>query len=280
MSATQMKISPIAYADTGSGEPVVMIHCSSSSAREWQSLCETLNADFRSIAVDQWGCGNSAPWGGQVAFTLASEAAPIVNVIREIGTPVHLVGHSYGGGVALKIAREHPELVLSLTLIEPSCFHLLAGDPQDVELLSEITTLANAVIDAVSSGNYWEGTEQFVDYWSGAGTWAAMPQKLKMRLCQTLDKVILDFRALFNEPTELGDYANITCPGLVLCGEYARGPNRRIAEILGDALPRVTLQMIPRAGHMSPVTHPEVVNGAILDHLYRNSVTEPQVRVA
>ena len=280
MSATQMKISPITYIDTGSGEPVVMIHCSSSCAREWQSLCETLNADFRSIAVDQWGCGKSDPWGGQVDFTLASEAAPIVNVIREIGTPVHLVGHSYGGGVALKIAREHPELVHSLTLIEPSCFHLLAGDPQDAELLSEITTLANAVIDAVSSGNYWEGTEQFVDYWSGTKTWAAMPHKLQMRLCQTLGKVILDFRALFNEPAEPGDYANITCPVLVLCGEYARGPNRRIAEILADALPHVTLQMIPQAGHMSPVTHPEVVNSAILEHLYRNSVIEPQVRVA
>ncbi len=280
MSATQMKIFPITYIDTGSGEPVVMIHCSSSCAREWQSLCETLNADFRSIAVDQWGCGKSDSWGGQVDFTLASEAAPIVNVIREIGTPVHLVGHSYGGGVALKIAREHPDLVLSLTLIEPSCFQLLAGDPQDAELLSEITTLANAVIDAVSSGNYWEGAEQFVDYWSGTKTWAAMPHKLQMRLCQTLGKVILDFRALINEPAELGDYANITCPVLVLCGEYARGPNRRIAEILADALPHVTLQMIPQAGHMSPVTHPEVVNSAILEHLYRNSVTEPQVRVA
>ncbi len=280
MFTTQMKISPIAYTDSGSGEPVVMIHCSSSSSREWQSLCETLNADFRSFAADQWGCGKSDSWGGQVEFTLASEAEPIVNVIRKIGTPVHLVGHSYGGGVALKIAREHPELVLSLTLIEPSAFHVLAGDPQDAGLLSEITTLANAVTDAVSSGNYWEGTAQFVDYWSGAGTWAAMPYKSQMRLCQTLGKVVLDFRALLNEPTELRDYANITCPILIICGEYARGPSRRIAEILADALQRVTLQMIPQAGHMSPFTHPDEVNSVILDHLYRNSVTEPQVRVA
>ena len=204
----------------------------------------------------------------------------VARATRGIGTPVHLVGHSYGGGVALKIAHEHPDLVLSLTLIEPSCFHLLAGDPQDAEFQSEITTLANAVIDAVSSGNYWEGTEQFVDYWSGANSWAAMSHKLKMRLCQTLGKVVLDFRALFNEPAELGDYANITCPVLVLCGEYARGPNRRIVEILADVLPRVTLQMIPRAGHMSPVTHPEVVNGAILDHLYRKSVAEARVGLA
>jgi pimeloyl-ACP methyl ester carboxylesterase len=280
VSATQMKNAHIAYTDTGSGDPVVMIHCSSACAREWQDLCETLNADFRSIAADQWGCGKSDPWGGQAEFTLASEAAPIVNVIREIGTPVHLVGHSYGGGVALKIARENPELVLSLTLIEPSSFHLLAGDPRDAGLLSEIATLANAVTDAVSSGNYWQGTEQFVNYWSGAGAWAAMPHKLQMKLSQTLGKVILDFRALINEPAELGDYANITCPTLMLCGEYARGPSQRIAEILADALQCVTLQMIPQASHMSPVTHPDEVNNAVLDHLYRHSVTELQARVA
>ena len=280
MSATQMKNEHIAYTDTGSGDPVVMIHCSSTCAREWQDLCETLNADFRSITLDQWGCGKSDPWGGQAKFTLASEAAPIVNVIREIGIPVHLVGHSYGGGVALKIARENPELVLSLTLIEPSSFHLLAGDPRDAGLLSEITTLANAVTDAVSSGNYWQGTEQFVNYWSGAGTWAAMPHKLQMKLSQTLGKVILDFRALINEQAELGDYANITCPVLVLCGEYARGPSRRIVEILAGAFQCVTLQMIPQAGHMSPVTHPDEVNNAVLDHLYRHSVAELHARVA
>lgn len=280
MPATQMKDSQIAYTDLGSGDPVVMIHCSSACSRQWRGLCETLNADFRSIAVDQWGCGESDPWSGRTEFTLTSETAPIVNVIQKIGTPVHLVGHSYGGGVALKIARENPELVLSLTLIEPSCFHLLANDPHDSGLLSEIVTLAKAVTDAVSTGNYWEGAEQFVDYWGGAGTWAEIPRKLQNGLCQTLGKVILDFRALLNEPTKIGGYANITCPTLVLCGEYARGPSRRIAEILANALQRVTLQMIPQAGHMSPVTHPDEVNNSILDHLYRNSVTEPQAKVA
>jgi pimeloyl-ACP methyl ester carboxylesterase len=280
MPVTQMKDSQIAYTDIGSGDPVVMIHCSSACARQWRGLCETLNADFRSIAVDQWGCGKSDPWSGHTEFTLTSEAAPIVNVILKIGTPVHLVGHSYGGGVALKIAQENPELVLSLTLIEPSSFHLLAGDPRDSGILSEITTLADAVTDAVSTGNYWEGAEQFVDYWGGAGTWAEIPRKLQNGLCQTLGKVILDFRALLNEPTEIGDYANITCPILVLCGEYARSPSRRIVEILANALQRVTLQMIPQAGHMSPVTHPDEVNNSILDHLYRNSVTEPQAKVA
>lgn len=260
----------IAYTDTGSGEPVVMIHCSSATRSEWQSLCETLNADFRSIAIDQWGCGQRTPWTDQGEFNLVSEAAPIIEFIRNIGTPVHLVGHSYGGGVALKIAREQPELIRSLTLIEPSSFHLLkGGDPDDQILLQEVIAVAEAVSEAVSSGNYWGGAGHFVDYWSGEGTWDAMPHKLQMTLSQTLGKVILDFGALLNEPASLEDYATIACPTLILCGERARRPSRRIVQMLAGAMPEAYVQEVAGAGHMSPLTHPDVVNNLIREHLYR-----------
>jgi pimeloyl-ACP methyl ester carboxylesterase len=260
----------IAHTDTGSGEPVVMIHCSSATKSEWQSLCETLNADFRSIAIDQWGCGQREPWTGHGEFNLTSEAAPIIELIRNIGTPVHLVGHSYGGGVALSIACAQPDLIRSLTLIEPSCFHLLkGGDPDDQTLLQEVITVAEAVGEAVSSGNYWSGMGHFVDYWSGEGTWDAMPHKLQMTLCQTLDKVILDFRALFNEPTRPEDYATIACPTLILCGERARNPSRRIVQMLADVMPEAHVQEVAGAGHMSPLTHPDAVNDLIREHLFR-----------
>ena len=48
-------------------------------------------------------------WNGDHAFTLADEAAAIVSMIDALGRPVHLVGHSYGGAVALRVARERPE---------------------------------------------------------------------------------------------------------------------------------------------------------------------------
>ena len=280
MQTTQTKISSTAYIDNGRGEPVVMIHCSSTCAREWQKLSETLNADFRSIAVDQWGCGKSAPWNGQTEFTLASEAGPIVSLMLEFGTPVHLVGHSYGGAVAAKIAREHPDLVLSLTLIEPSSFHLLAANPGDADLLGEITAIAKLVTDAVSSGGYWQGAEQFVDYWSGEGSWTAIPHEIKMRLSQTLGKVVLDFRALLDETAEPEDYADIACPTLLLCGELARAPSRRIVDIFAAMIPGAILHMIPKAGHMSPVTHSEAVNRKIIEHLYRHSDSGLQAEVA
>lgn len=280
MQTTQAKVSSTAYTDKGRGETVVMIHCSSACAREWQKLSEALNADFRSIAVDQWGCGKSAPWGGQTDFTLACEAEPIVKLMRDFGTPVHLVGHSYGGAVAAKIAREHPDIVSSLTLIEPSSFHLLTASPGDADLLREITSIARTVTNAVSTGGYWQGAEKFVDYWSGKGSWNAIPQELKMRLSQTLGKVVLDFQALLNETALPEDYADIACPTLLLCGEFARAPSRRIIDIFAAMIPGAILHTIPKAGHMSPVTHPDIVNRKIIEHLYLHSDSGLQADVA
>ena len=125
MAGSRTKSVAIAYSESGTGEPVLLIHCSSASSAEWDSLRDALDEDFRVIAPDQWGCGESDPWTGQGEFNLAREAAPILDITGRIGTAVHLVGHSYGGGVALRLARERPELIRSLTLIEPSVFHLL-----------------------------------------------------------------------------------------------------------------------------------------------------------
>jgi pimeloyl-ACP methyl ester carboxylesterase len=258
----------IAYADAGSGDPVLLVHCSSASGTEWRHLCEVLAGEFRAIAPDQWGCGHSDPWCGRTAFGLADEAAPMVALIDRIGTPVHLVGHSYGGAVALRVARERPEMVRSLTLIEPSAFHLLRwGGAVERTLFREIAEVAEAVARAVTSGDYWGGMARFVDYWNGDGAWDAMPHDARIKLSRRLGKVVLDFQALFEEPAGVHDYAALTPPTLIVCGARSPGPSRRIVDMLEGAMPCARVARIRGAGHMSPLTHPDPVNAAIRDHL-------------
>ena len=104
MATIERNPARIAFTDTSAGDPVLLFHCSSASGGEWRRLCDRLGGNFRLIAPDQWGCGESDPWTGRGAFTLAEEAAPILDLIYRVGTPVHLVGHSYGGAVALRAA--------------------------------------------------------------------------------------------------------------------------------------------------------------------------------
>jgi len=176
MATIESNRSRIACTESGAGEPVLMIHCSSASGIEWASLCDTLDDGFRAIAPDQWDCGESDSWAGHTAFTLAEEAAPILDIVDRIGADVHLLGHSYGGGVALRVACERPDAVRSLTLIEPSSFHLLRhGSPSDRALFGEIADLADGVRTAILSGDYRRGMARFIDYWCGDGAWDAMP---------------------------------------------------------------------------------------------------------
>jgi pimeloyl-ACP methyl ester carboxylesterase len=272
----------IAYTDTGVGEPVLLIHCSTATGSEWRSLYKALGNDFHAIAPDQWGCGQSEPWSGQGTFDLGMEAAPIIEILQSLADPVHLVGHSYGGAVALRVARACPHMVRSLTLIEPSSFHLLRrGNSRDRVLFQEIAGVAETVRNAVACGDYWGGMAHFIDYWNGAGAWDAMPHDVHMTMSQRLGKVVLDFRALFEEPDGLSDYAALTMPTLILCGDCSPGPSRRIVDILAATMPQARVQHIAGAGHMSPLTHPDAVNAAIRGHLDRTSrERQPQARAA
>lgn len=268
MAPTDTSDLRIAYSDSASGEPVLLLHCSSASGAEWDSLCAVLGGVFRTIVPDQWGCGNSPAWTGRSTFTLAQEAAPVLDILDTLGEPVHLVGHSYGGGVALHIARTRPDRVKSLTLIEPSCFHILRdGDSENGELFREIAGVADGVKAAVASGDYWGGMEAFVDYWNGTGAWAEMHHKAKMTLSQRLGKVVLDFHALFEEPARLADYARLTMPALILCGERSPGPSKKIVAMLASALRQARVERIPGAGHMSPFTHADAVNRHVHGYL-------------
>ena len=104
---------------------IVALHCSGASGRQWQQLRQVLGSQFNFLAPDLIGCGANPHWSGEHSFTLADEAAPIVSIMDALDMPVHLVGHSYGGGVALRAAVERPHRVASLSLYEPTVFHVL-----------------------------------------------------------------------------------------------------------------------------------------------------------
>src|SRR5436190_3588558 len=156
-------------------QPVVLLHCSGSSGAQWRALMAQLDGHYQVAAPDLIGYGATAPWSGG-EFSLAREAAEVRSLIGRLQRPVHLVGHSYGGGVALHIARTRPELLRSLTLVEPSAFHLLrGGDAIDAAAWREITDVAAEARGALGVGDYGGGFGRFVDYWSGPGSWQAMP---------------------------------------------------------------------------------------------------------
>lgn len=268
----------VAYAETGSGETVLLLHSSASSSGQWRSLTESLHAVYRFLAPDLYGYGDTDAWPGEGPLDLAEEAALADAVVAESDGPIHLVGHSYGGAVALRFALQQPERVRSLTLIEPVAFHLLrsaTADAADRSLFGTVAEVAGVVSKATATGDYRGGMAHFVDYWSGDGAWSRTKPEVRTALARRTPKVALDFWASMTESTPRAAYRQIAVPTLVLRGTESPAPTLRIAELVAEALPRSRLHTIDGAGHMLPLTHRDAVNAAIAEHFSR-TITDRQ----
>ncbi len=248
--------------------PVIALHCSGGGAAQWRELGNALDSRYELVAPEHYGCDSAGPWSGERAFTLADEAVRTIEIIDRSACKVHLVGHSYGGGVALRAAVERPNRIASLTLYEPSAFHLLkAMGARGSVAFAEIQAIATRIGEAVITGDYRGGVSSFVDYWGGPGAWAALRPSVQAALTRWAPKAPLDFRALIDEPTPASAYADLRFPALIMRGEHAPAPTCLIAETLPTLMPAARLVVVPGAGHMGPLTHASQVNSAIKRHI-------------
>jgi non-heme chloroperoxidase len=116
----------LAYVANGSGEPVVFVHGIPTDYRAWNGQVEPFSRKFHVVAYSRrLARPNSNPMDYEKS-TVENNSADLVGLIELLGiSPVHLVGHSYGGFAAAYCASTNPALVRTLTLIEPAISTML-----------------------------------------------------------------------------------------------------------------------------------------------------------
>jgi len=255
----------IAYTDVGKGPAVILAHCSSGSHRQWAYLIDQLRGNNRVLAPDLIGYGKSERWRDGERLDPTADPNILLRLVELAGGQVHLVGHSYGGAIALEAAAALGNGVKSLTLVEPVSFHLLraGGHPT----WAEVYSLGSRVVDAFAAGRRRRAAGVYMSYWIGKLKWLLMPRKARQAIEATVGKVAAEFAMLEAMTTRLTDYVRIGAPTRLIVGERSPKGAKAVIEVLAKGLPHAHVRLVKGAGHMSPITHREEVAQLIARHI-------------
>jgi pimeloyl-ACP methyl ester carboxylesterase len=249
---------------------VIALHCSLGSGRQWTKLTEALGSDYRVIAPDIAGYGE-ASGSVDLPLTLADEVAFLMDCVSAVPEPIHLVGHSYGGAVAFKMATASPlaSRVRSLTLIEPVLPTLLKENAADRRLHDLFAQLARKISAELWRGMSVEAIEHFMTYWHGSAAAEPMPAEAKLRMIEHIDKLAYDFAAALSEENVTAAAAGIKVPTLLFSGGLSPYMTQRIVGRLASLIAGAEMHHLPAAGHMLPLTHARQINPQISAHIAR-----------
>lgn len=259
--------------DIQNNQPLaVCLHASASSSQQWSKLVADFDGRMRVITPDLIGYGSKDRFQKGRSLRMQDEVDNILAQIEaaagKANGPLHLVGHSYGGAVALQIALTYPEHVASLTVYEPAQFLLLMQGGLEAPEAQEILAVHRFVQGRLKSClQRWSATRHFIEYWSGRGVWKRIPHRNKRRFVRLLPKIAAEFNAIFSAPVSTADCAKLHMPIRVICGTRTRASASKVAEVLAESAPNAEQVFVEGAAHMAPATQPKDINPLIIEHV-------------
>src|SRR5262249_46393501 len=110
-------------------------------------------------------------------------------------------------------------------------------------------------------GEWATAAARFADYWGGAGTWRDMPSERRAAFTQALAPNYFEWDAVMNETMPVAQWAALLPHRTLMVSDPGTvRPIREIAAILRCACPHWSYQEVPGAGHMAPLTRPDLIN--------------------
>jgi pimeloyl-ACP methyl ester carboxylesterase len=233
---------------------VLLLHAGASSGAQWTGYARTLGPDVRTLAPDLHGHGES-PLPADITAQNAIDRMVDDLVAVPGEQPFHLVGHSFGGLLALALALRVPARVRTLTVVEPACFDALrvggtqALHDQSCEEVEHLTAL-------MTRGEHEQAMQVVVARW-GMGRWDLFTPQQRAQFVALAPALLgIGLLAAWRwrcEPAELARLAGV--PTLLVHGEQSPDVAFHVSETLRAAIPGARRVCVEGAGHMLPVTH-------------------------
>jgi pimeloyl-ACP methyl ester carboxylesterase len=233
---------------TGSGDPLVLIHGGWGSTARWALIVDGLAETFGVVNYDRRGHGHSGH--SATPATRIEQEDDLAGIIEGLGiVPANLVGSSFGGAMALSLAARRPDLVRSVSVHEPP----LVGLARDDEDARRAVADMQAIAAKIGRGERRAAAREFVERIAlGPGGWDLLPDEVKDAMVRHAST----FAGEMGDPawTEI-DLADIRCPIQLTMGDRSPAWFTPVMEALMDALPQAEAVTILGSGHIPHVTH-------------------------
>jgi pimeloyl-ACP methyl ester carboxylesterase len=258
--------------------PAVYVHGLSGSGTNWTDLAGQLAPFAPGLAVDLPGFGRSRPLASR-GYTPSDHADALLCFLAGQGRPVHLLGNSLGGAVALTVAARRPELVRSLTLLAPAMPDR-RPDPRRISdpwmLLALVPWLRPRVARRLAEYTPRDRVEQMIRLCFGDPD-AVLEHRVDEAVTEALERAGQPWarEALwsttkgmisgwFGGPQLWRVAARVSAPTLVIWGGRDRLVSPRLAVRTTRTLSRGRLLMLPEVGHVPQIERPDTVARAVL----------------
>jgi pimeloyl-ACP methyl ester carboxylesterase len=259
------------YFASGRGEPLVFVHGALSDHRFWQNQLPTFSPHYRCLAPDLRYFGDE-PWpDSALNYNFATHVGDLAEFVsRVVDGPAHIVGTSYGSTVALQMSLEHPELVQSLFLYEPSVGSLVTDPSLQAEIAEERKGLTPA-LEAKAQGDVGESIRHFV-------AWITTNVEALDAFPEDFNRMIADnartFAPHFSAPQFVlsrDEVRRLRAPLTLAHGTNTLRVFAIGTQLLNDLVPGSTLRVISGAHHVGPYRRRPEFNAALHEHLLRHS---------
>lgn len=235
-------------------ERALMMHCTLSSERAMAPMAMAFENCFTTTAFDLPGHGQSAKWdfNGDLQDRVTEIAESFID------GPIHLIGHSFGATVALRLMSKMPERIKSAVLFEP--VFVEAAFQRMPEKRASYEAQAQDFVEAIKNNEKERATIEFLKMWGDGTPWEAIPPNLRQSMINKIDVVDAGTPALHQDVHGLLGRAglmNYKGPAMFIRGARSIPIMQDIHSALVQLMPQATDHAIQAAGHMVPITHHE-----------------------
>jgi pimeloyl-ACP methyl ester carboxylesterase len=261
------------YIEQGSGKPIVFVHGAPHDLRAWEPVREEIAKTYRFIAYTQRYFGTKRWPDEGKHFSIATHADDLAKFITSLNAgPVHLVGWSHGGLVAVTAALSDPSLVRSLILYEATIMSVLpAESPEGKRAREDRAKMAGPYIAMAKAGDFTKAAKlvQEAVYQLSPGEFDSLPEDWQTVLLDNARVVPLLLAAPPPPIITCDMLKDFTRPTLVVRGEKTLEWYALISEAITKCVPGAQQVILQNVNHDGPARDPSAFSAAVFGFLSR-----------